>query len=162
MRLFANYGLLHAFCGLWASLRHPCLHRAERRFHSTQDGVTGASIHTETAPQSQVFSRRPSAHSRSEFRTESTMKLVSPSFTGVLPVALRTRVCGMVTDSEVQKFVKQRRMPVFFPHPLHSVFPSTVVRPPQLCYCSRFPKSSKSGPSETLVQEQLRCDTVPL
>ena len=32
------------------------------------------------------------------------MKLALPSFTGVLPVALRTRVCGMVTDSEVQKF----------------------------------------------------------
>ena len=45
------------------------------------------------------FSRPPSAHSRSEYRTERRMKLASPSSTGVLPVVLRTRVCGMVTDS---------------------------------------------------------------
>ena len=32
-------------------------------------------------------------------RSEGHMKLASPSFTGVLPVAVRTRVCGMDTDS---------------------------------------------------------------
>ena len=88
---------------LTPSLRHPV--STGQRGVSTRhrDGVTSSCFRSKNLYGDcsflSGFSRPPSAHSRSECGTESTMEMASPSFTGVLPVALRNRVCGMATDS---------------------------------------------------------------
>ena len=103
MRLVANYELLHALAG--CGRRCAILFAQGREAFPLDTGmvlpdtVLGVRIYMEIVHSLSGFSRPPSAHSRSEYRTESTMKLGSPSFTGVLVVALRTRVCGMETDS---------------------------------------------------------------
>ena len=56
------------------------------------------SRHREGLPISQMFLVFSRHAADVDLEAKSTMKLASPSFTGVLPVAVRTRVCGMQTD----------------------------------------------------------------
>ena len=71
--------------GLRASMRHPVCTGQRGVSTRHRDGVTSSCFRSKIFSTESARSRFSSAHSRSEYRTESTMKLASPSFTGVFP-----------------------------------------------------------------------------
>ena len=89
-RMTADYGLLCALAAVGVDAPLP-MHRAERRFQSTQR-VASSCCRNKILYGNCTFSRFSSLLSthRCEYRSESTMKLPSPGFTEVLLFSLST------------------------------------------------------------------------